>query len=95
MELIEPDRWKMNSVCSALLSAHFPNLVPLTRDTYNANTSPGASLIMETTLLGAEDRERDNKLHLFDTVLRSQWEHFESVQSKAGVPVPSRAFFFP
>lgn len=85
----------MKSVFSALLSARFPNLVPLTRATYDANTSPGVSPIMKTALLGTEDRERDNKLHLFDTVLRSQWEHFESVQSKARLPVPFRAFFVP
>lgn len=71
MKLIEPDRQKMNSVCSALLSACFPNLIPLTRAAYKANTSPGVSPIIETTLLGTEDRERDKKLHLFDRVLSS------------------------
>lgn len=82
MQLTQPDGQKMKSVCSALLSALFPSLVLLTRATWDANPSPGLS----------EGRARDNELHLFDTVWRSQWEHFEPVQSKVRVLCLSEPF---
>lgn len=80
----------MKSVCSALLSAHFSNLVSLTRAAHDANTSPGVSPIMGTALLGTEDGEGDREKvafvgHSFEVPLCSPSQG----------SVPFRAFFFP
>lgn len=76
----------MKSVCSALLSAHFPNLVSLTRAAHDANTSPGVSPIMGTALLGTEDGEGDREKvafvgHSFEVPLCSPKPGFCAFQS--------------